>query len=310
MNKRTPADNHRISPAPMSIYGKIGRCQNPWQGMKLMHFFSRCLIPHPTTSEHPWLAEAHLRIHNIPDISNRLSWRCGYAIMDSPWRHKWVTFVNIVSPPSRLIIHRQWRRKFNYYGVVFAHLATGCRINTKNASGLDSGRCSVNPMIITPPLNGNHPAEASPEGPFPITNFQSIDWFCWWTWFACTVNSERRHTWLQWYISMVSEAHSNFLVAPIHSCGRLNTLRPRRNEQHFADDIFKRIFFNENVWISIKISLKFVPKGPINNIPPSVQIMAWRRSGDKPLSEPMMVSLLTHICVTRPQWVKHMCLLP
>ena len=83
----------------------------------------------------------------------------------------------------------------------------------------------------------------------------------------------------------------------------LNTLRPGRNEQHFADYIFKRIFFNENVWISIKISLKFVPKGPINNIPALVQIMAWRRSGDKPLSEPMMVSLPTHICVTRPQWV-------
>ena len=48
---------------------------------------------------------------------------------------------------------------------------------------------------------------------------------------------------------------------------RLNTLRPRRNEQNFADDIFKRIFFNENVRISIKISLKFVPEGPINNIP-------------------------------------------
>ena len=83
-----------------------------------------------------------------------------------------------------------------------------------------------------------------------------------------------------------------------------NTLRPRRNERHFADDIFKRIFFNENVWISIKISLKFVPKGPINNIPALVQIMTWRRSGDKPLSEPMMVSLPTHICVIRPQWVK------
>ena len=26
-----------------------------------------------------------------------------------------------------------------------------------------------------------------------------------------------------------------------------------------ADDIFKCIFLNENVWISIKISLKFVP---------------------------------------------------
>ena len=83
-----------------------------------------------------------------------------------------------------------------------------------------------------------------------------------------------------------------------------NTLRPRWYEQHFADDIFKRIFINENVWIAIKISLKFVPKGPINNIPALVQIMAWRRRGDKPLSEPRMESLLTHICVTRPQWVK------
>ena len=85
---------------------------------------------------------------------------------------------------------------------------------------------------------------------------------------------------------------------------RVNTLRPRQNGSRFADDTFKHIFLNENVRISIKISLKFVPKGPINNNPSLVQIMAWRRSGDKPLSEPMMVSLLTHICVTRPQWVK------
>ena len=84
----------------------------------------------------------------------------------------------------------------------------------------------------------------------------------------------------------------------------LNTLRPRQNGRHFPDDIFKWIFLNENVWISINISLKFVPKSPINNIPALVQIMAWRRSGDKPLSEPMMVCLPTHICVTRPQWVK------
>ena len=66
----------------------------------------------------------------------------------------------------------------------------------------------------------------------------------------------------------------------------------------------KRIFFNENVWISIDISLKFVPKGPINKIPALVQVMARRRPGDKPLSEPMLISLPTHICVTRPQWVK------
>ena len=89
------------------------------------------------------------------------------------------------------------------------------------------------------------------------------------------------------------------LVRPQH----VNILRPRQNGRHFADDTFKRIFLNQNVRNSITISLKFVPKGPINNIPALVQIMAWRRSGDKPLSEPLMDSLLMHICVTRPQWV-------
>ena len=46
----------------------------------------------------------------------------------------------------------------------------------------------------------------------------------------------------------------------------VNTLSPRQNGRHFADDIFKWMFLNENVWISIKSSLKFVPKGPINKI--------------------------------------------
>ena len=81
----------------------------------------------------------------------------------------------------------------------------------------------------------------------------------------------------------------------------LNSLRPRQNGCLFADDTFKRIFLNENIRISTKNSLKFVPKGLINNIPALVLIMAWRRPGDKPLSEPMLVKSLTHICVTRPQ---------
>ena len=51
----------------------------------------------------------------------------------------------------------------------------------------------------------------------------------------------------------------------------------------------------------LKFSLKFVPKGPIDNISALVQKMAWRRPGDKPLSDPMMASLPTHICVTRPR---------
>ena len=80
----------------------------------------------------------------------------------------------------------------------------------------------------------------------------------------------------------------------------INTLRPRQNSLRLPDDIFKWIFLNENVWISIEIPLKFVPTGPINNIPALVQIMAWRRSGDKPLSEPMVVCFLTHMGVTRP----------
>ena len=82
-----------------------------------------------------------------------------------------------------------------------------------------------------------------------------------------------------------------------------NTLRPKQNSRHFPDDIFKCIFFNENVWTRMTFALKFVPKCSVDNIPVLLQTMAWRRPGDKPLSEPIMVSLLTHICVTRPQWV-------
>ena len=109
-----------------------------------------------------------------------------------------------------------------------------------------------------------------------------------------------------WHVLVTITGSTTQVPCQYHqvTASHINTLRPRQNGRHFADYIFKWIFLNENVRISIKISLKFVPKGPINNIPALVQIMAWHRPGDKPLSEPMMVSLLTHICVTRPQWVK------
>ena len=97
---------------------------------------------------------------------------------------------------------------------------------------------------------------------------------------------------------------ANLLIHACHTRPQwVNTLRPRQNGRHFADDTFKRIFLNENIIISTKNSLKFVPTGLINNIPALVLIMAWRRPGDKPLSEPMMDNLPTHLCVTRPQWV-------
>ena len=135
-------------------------------------------------------------------------------------------------------------------------------------------------------------------------------------------NSIFYHFWgLRWYMQLKSypkESKGLFILhIQYHGCWwpgdvrsqgigshniELVTLGPRQNGRYFPDNIFKCIFLNENVLISIKISLKFVPMGPINNIPALVQIMAWRRPGDKPLSEPMPVSLLMHICVTGPQW--------
>ena len=56
-----------------------------------------------------------------------------------------------------------------------------------------------------------------------------------------------------------------------------------------AEDIFKRIFLDENDRIPIHISLKFVPRSPIGNKPALVQVMAWHQTGDKPLPEPMMI---------------------
>ena len=105
----------------------------------------------------------------------------------------------------------------------------------------------------------------------------------------------------------------NFHIWCTHSLTTYTFYMAIRNLTHWGRDkmatisqmtLSKPIFLNENIQIPIKIWLKFVPKAPINNIPTMVQIMAWRRPGDKPLSETMMVCLLTHICITRPQWVK------
>ena len=54
-----------------------------------------------------------------------------------------------------------------------------------------------------------------------------------------------------------------------------------------TDDILKSIF-NECAWISITISLKFVPKGPIDYKSALVQVVAWHRTGEKPLPESML----------------------
>ena len=73
---------------------------------------------------------------------------------------------------------------------------------------------------------------------------------------------------------------------------------PQFSRRHFQMHFLEWKYIN-----FFEISLKFVPRGPINNILALVKIMAWCRQSYKPLSESMMIILLTHICVTRPQWV-------
>ena len=81
----------------------------------------------------------------------------------------------------------------------------------------------------------------------------------------------------------------------------IDTLRLRQDDCLFADNIFRGIFYNENVWISIKISQKFVPEGPMNNIPAFLQI--WL-GADQATSHYLNQWWLhyRHIFVTRPQW--------
>ena len=59
-----------------------------------------------------------------------------------------------------------------------------------------------------------------------------------------------------------------------------------------ADNIFNWIFLNENDRIPNQISLKYVPRSSIHNKPSLVQVMAWHRTGDKPLPEPMMTKFI------------------
>ena len=75
------------------------------------------------------------------------------------------------------------------------------------------------------------------------------------------------------------------MVSFIHP---FNTFRPRQNGCHIADAIYKCIFLNENVWISIRISLKFVSKGPINNKSALVQVMYWHWIDINPLLRPLI----------------------
>ena len=81
----------------------------------------------------------------------------------------------------------------------------------------------------------------------------------------------------------------------------VNSSSPGQNGRHLADDIFKCNFLNEKFCILIQIALKFVPEGTIDNKWALVQVMAWRRTGDKPSHNlnQCWPSSATHIYGTR-----------
>ena len=133
----------------------------------------------------------------------------------------------------------------------------------------------------TGPLCGDSPVTGEFPSQRPVT--RSFDVF-----FDLRLNKQlSKQSWGWWF------------ETPSRSLWRHCNVQPFRR-QH------SQIHFNEKIWISLQISMKFVPKVRISNITTLFQKMAWRRPSDKPLSEPIMVSLLTHICVTRSRRVNNM----
>ena len=128
------------------------------------------------------------------------------------------------------------------------------------------------------------------NGALTFLCFFMISWLIWITWISMSTIWERSLNLITHSVTppkfVICLLDFGFRVLIHHQQKILlqlfNTLRPSQNGFHFADNFFKCILLNEKVFILIKISLKFVAKGPINNIPSLVQIMAWRWAGDKP----------------------------
>ena len=78
---------------------------------------------------------------------------------------------------------------------------------------------------------------------------------------------------------------------------------PGQNGHHFEDNIFRHISLKESVTISIQMSLKFAPEGPINSKSSLVQAMAWCQTGDKPWPEPMLTQFTNAYMWHWGRWV-------
>ena len=105
-------------------------------------------------------------------------------------------------------------------------------------------------------------------------------------WFTCSLH------WFMWCFEVCSltlfhfKFHSSQIQMKLFKPG-FNSLRLRQNG--CQNDIFKCISLNENFWFLNRIALKYVHQDLTINMATFVQIIALHQSGDKPLSEAMLV---------------------
>ena len=180
--------------------------------------------------------------------------------------------------------------EFCSFGHIFDHMV---EIGTTRNDGICSdylpiksyGKFEVNWVTIfhsmwRPKTNNSSPLQNKPDNWHAIARPPAL----------IEVLPQTLHWCMHYHVYWTAlERHSAVFVFPwhMHLSWVINTSRPRQNGRLFPDDILKCILLKENISISIG-----------SDLPALVKIMAWRRPGDKPLSEPMMVNLLTHISVT------------
>ena len=116
-----------------------------------------------------------------------------------------------------------------------------------------------------------------------------------WQAFCLGFNMLRSCIWNDDHVMMGASCFRHTVLRYHHPQGMalaFTHLSQNKNGCYFADDIFKCISMNEKFCILIKISLKFVPKGLIDNKTALVQVLSWCRSSGKPLPEPMLIQFL------------------
>ena len=180
-----------------------------------------------------------------------------------------------------------WFRKFDFQVPV-------SKVSSISLLGMVGWWSSIETLgdLTLPPILSDHWIEKQPPKMF-FFSWKFYRWERWW--YVCHSSRIMMNTAAEIFLLYLLSVRSTGLGLTAFqwkfSHIEAETKCPPFSRRHFQ------------IWILIKISLKFVPKGPINNIPGLLKIKAWRRPGDKPISEPIMVSLSMHICITRPKWV-------